>query len=403
MKRLTIGVPSLLAALGIVFWLAAPWLPLGLAQTSSANDRAYFFRLIAKYMHGNEPVDFDIVVGCGVRVTAYGDDSSSYDAFRDPIFFAKPTKDGAAVLQIVPDACAGQTTSNGRVPKDFLPGAIWFDSKDNLLLGVAYIAEDAFENPKGKLKFLGATIHPATKEEWETFRPIHAQNLLSPKPFTHIPPRPSIEEIKAHLWDRKKQFEMWPIISCKGVIRFGLSEPEARKQLQKYWPDSRPRFWMPNGPERKAIMDSLEVMNNHKGPLIGNHYYREYFRIYETGGFSTRNDGGNLDSIGGVASEVFPRRADDGLPWLKPEVATTPVIYRDVDLAGGRNAGLAYCYHSLRVGSITEAHLPNYFDRHFATRVDGELVQFEDEGPDFPSPFFENDEYFYLEFHFSLS
>jgi hypothetical protein len=36
------------------------------------------------------------------------------------------------------------------------------------------------------------------------------------------------------------------------------------------------------------------------------------------------------------------------------------------------------------------------------TRVDGMVVEFADEGADFPSPLFEADEYFYTEFHFGL-
>jgi hypothetical protein len=73
----------------------------------------------------------------------------------------------------------------------------------------------------------------------------------------------------------------------------------------------------------------------------------------------------------------------------------------------GANAGYTYCYYHLRVGSITGAHLPDYFDRHFATRVDGETVYLDDQpglmGPDLPSPFFENDEYMYEAFWFNLS
>ena len=103
----------------------------GLADTSTppAKNGSYFFRLTAKYMHGDEAVNFDIVVGCAVRVTVYGNDTNLYDAFRDPIFFVVPTRDGGAIMQIVPNACRGETSDNGDVPKDFLPGAIWFDDR----------------------------------------------------------------------------------------------------------------------------------------------------------------------------------------------------------------------------------------------------------------------------------
>jgi hypothetical protein len=372
----------------------------------SINSHAYFFRLIAKYMHGDEPVDFDIVVGCNVRVTTYASDSPSYDAFRDLLFFVKATTDEAAVLQIVPNACQGQTTDNGSVPADFLPGAIWFDSKDDFSLGVAYIAEDAFENPNAKLKFLGAEIHPATKEQWEAFKPINAQNLLSPKWFSHIPPRPSIEEVKAHLWNRKKLFEWLPFFDCQGVMRYRLSEPAAQELLRQQWPPSHPRFWRPSQGTVFDFLNRLRAMNHARGPLLDGHYYRKYFTVYETSGFGTRVGGGTFWS-GGIASKVYPVRQDDGFPWATTALATAATIYRDVDLMGGKNSGYAYCYNYFRGGVVTETHLPNYLQRQFATRVDGEPLELEDlpgiTAADIPSPFFENDEYIYFEFHFSLS
>jgi hypothetical protein len=388
-----------------VAWLAAPWASRtlwGQVSTTSVQDSTYYFRLTAKYLHGDEPVDFDIVVGCGVRVTLSEAVGSSYDAFRDPLFYVKATKDGAAVLQIVPNACGGQTTDNGRVPADFLPGAIWFDSKDDFTLGIAYISEDAFENPKAKLKFLGVAIHPATKAEWEAFRPINAKNLLSPKPFSHGAPFPSVDEVRAHLWNKKKLFEWRPLFDCQGVIRFRVTDPAARDLVRRYWPITRPRFWMPAGPERAELESRLKAMNDGKGALMDEHYYGEYFRYYSYNGFSTRSGGGAFDRDG-FPPKYYPYRADDGFPWVTPVLAEAPIIYRDVDLDSGHNAGLLYCYSQFRVGPWTETHLPNYFSRRFATRVDGELVEFEDEGPDFPSPFFENDEYVYFEFHFSLT
>jgi hypothetical protein len=145
----------------------APWLyP---TVSSWFRDDGVFFRLKASYLRGSERIDFDIVVGCNVRVTAYKDGEESYDAVRDPLFFVKATQDGGALLQIVPNACLGQTTQNRDVPKDFLPGAIWFESKDDFSFGIGYVTEDAFESPRSKLKFLGATITKASRREWEAF------------------------------------------------------------------------------------------------------------------------------------------------------------------------------------------------------------------------------------------
>src|SRR5688572_12212882 len=106
-----------IAAIGISWrtWGQAPNL-LGWSFTESSEDRGVFYRLVSEYEHNGGAVDFDIVVGCNVKVTSYGDGGSSFDAFRYPSVFAKKTKDGGELWQLVPDACQGQTTANGRVP-----------------------------------------------------------------------------------------------------------------------------------------------------------------------------------------------------------------------------------------------------------------------------------------------
>src|SRR5262249_47256499 len=154
---------------------------------------------------------------CGVRVTVYGDQSSSYDSLFDPRFFVKATRDGGAILLDTPNACAGETTDDGRVPKDFLPATVWFDKASDFTLGTAYLSEDAFENPRSRLKFLGAAIHKATLADWDAFQPAFAQNLLSTKPFMYGTPAPPDSEIAANLWNKVKLAQWLPVVQCYGV------------------------------------------------------------------------------------------------------------------------------------------------------------------------------------------
>jgi hypothetical protein len=99
----------------------------GTGVTKSVNDSAYFYRLQAQYSHGDEPIDIDVVVGCSVRVTESRGGDSGFLAAIFPRFYVQQTRDGHEVMQILPLICRGQTTKNGRVPPDFLPGIIWFD------------------------------------------------------------------------------------------------------------------------------------------------------------------------------------------------------------------------------------------------------------------------------------
>jgi len=324
-----LGIVSIIALGGLV--LAASQL-LAPSYVRSVEDHKVYFRLLAKYQHGDETVDFDVVAGCGVRVTRYGDGDSSYDASRDPVIFAKRTSDGGAIWQIMPGACGGETTENGLVPKDFLPGAVWFDSADDFSFGIAYVTEDAFENPRSELKFLGASIHKATREEWEAFQPVAATNLVDSRPFTWGNPRVADpKQFLAGLWDKTTVAKWRPAIHCYMVQRYRLTDLAAREVLRRYWPKSRPRFWMPQRDEYDVI-----------GPVIKNAEFSDVprdllfsFGHYQSRAFPTRAGGGMLGSGrpgSQLPSEVFPLRSDDGIPWLNRDLERAKVIYRDIDL-----------------------------------------------------------------------
>jgi hypothetical protein len=152
------GIRSVAALGAAALLLAALLLTLpyraGAAGVTQSEERgSYYFRLKAKYSHAGQPVDFDIVVGCGIRVDRYHGGDSGFLASRYPRFFVQRTHDNHAVMQIVPIACRGETTESGIVPADFLPGVIWFDTPGDYRFGIAYVSEDAFESPNGQLKF----------------------------------------------------------------------------------------------------------------------------------------------------------------------------------------------------------------------------------------------------------
>lgn len=392
-------------------WLIGPISICGLAWAAafgqSVDDQAVYFRLLAKYQHGDETIDFDVVAGCGVRVTRYGDGDRSYDATRDPVIFAKRTQDGGAIWQIMPGACGKETSENGLVPKDFLPGAVWFDRAEDFSLGIAYVTEDAFENPGSKLKFLGASIQRATREEWEAFQSIATTNLLDPRPFTWGNPKPTdTKEILANRWNRKWIAKWRPKLSCYMMERYRITEPVAQNVLRTYWPQDHPRFWMPQPDEYRAINEAIK-----RATFNGLPRSRLFqFGHYQSRGFPTRRGGGMLGSDKPgflLPPEIYPLRSDDGIPWLDPQLESAPTIYRDLDMNDGRSRGFAYCYSSFRVqDQLTAIHVPDYLKRKFATRVDGEQVIGEDSQYHVPtvSPghFYERTEYLYVYDEFSF-
>ncbi len=391
----------ILALLAVFVWLPAT------AFATSIESRTGFYRLLAKYRHGNEIIDFDIVVGCAVRVTRWGDGDKSYDAFRDPAVYVKATNDGGAVMQIVPDACRGETTANGQVPDDFLPGAIWFDDAIDLSFGIAYVTEDAFEGPKSKLKFLGASIAQATREEFMSFEPTAAENLMDPRPLFSFMPAPDIEQIKRHLGNRRTLHKLWPRIYCSAVRRLHLTDPAQRAVVAEYWPSSKPRYWMPTEAQLNEINKRISIYNH---VFADGRPALDYSRLNDNrgDGFPTRAHGGVLHSkhrpTDKLPPVVFPLQRDEGVPWLTKDYLEATRLYRNVHVASEQNRGFAYCYAEIWG---TDFANPAYKSGTFTTLIDGEPVLGEttDERTprDRPWPFFERDQYFYLQDTFGLN
>ena len=168
---------------------------------------------------------------------------------------------------IPPRFCEGETTDNGVVPEDFLPKVIWYEDADDWLLGIGYFSMDAYENPRAKLDFHGASVHAATAEEFKAALPRGAEENLIPQDNYMTPFKPpTAEEKAAHRWDMQwhiRYFTFFP--RCHGVRRFVLDEPEARAIVRKYWPEDRPRFWtVPYEPGKRThslVFDALLDMN----------------------------------------------------------------------------------------------------------------------------------------------
>jgi len=126
---------------------------------SAGDDRATYYRLKVNLAYKGEPLDFDIVVGCNVRITTYKDNDRTVEVGVAPMAFGLKMKDGHGVVVRPPEACRGETTENGKVPKTLLPLIVTYENADAPWFGIAYASEDAYDSPRSELKFFGATIN----------------------------------------------------------------------------------------------------------------------------------------------------------------------------------------------------------------------------------------------------
>lgn len=375
--------------------------------TKSTERGSYYFRLKAKYTYDGQPINFDIVVACSIRVDRQRSGGSSFFATRYPRFLVKRTHDNHELMQIVPSACRGEKTVNGRVPDDFLPGVIVFDKPGDYRLGIAYVSEDAFANPNSPIKFHGASIEHATHADWEAFQNHDADNEGMRRRYYDRAIYPP-EEAQVIAESGGAEVEPAYARACFGYARYKLSEV-GRAIVRRYWPKNRPRYWATRDRDDGPWPELAKAEK--RAPIFANgRRYVEHLTSgsYRHGGFPTRAGGGmiNSESRPKYPPAIFPARTDNGIPWVFTEkVRDSRLLVKRVEVNNGPGNGHLYCYTTLNPGQgFLGTVIPNFQKRETRVRVDDDWVVTPDaKSWNWVSPFYEMDEFIYFKFHISLS
>lgn len=277
--------------------------------TAPRDDHAVYYRLKVNLAYKGEPLDFDIVVGCHVGITTYKDNDRTVEVGVAPMLFGLKVKDGRGVVVRPPDACNGETTENGKVPKELLPLVVTYENADQPWFGLAYVSEDAYVSPRSELKFFGATISKATRDEWQEWRRTEA-----PKNFVTYE---LLGINEANRWENPR----WkPGYRAMGSICGGLSRvrlPVAVSEaIHPFWPAGRPDYWYPNGDASRAL-DSAGDYHG-KTVLFNGSPLRAYNR---TGaqffpGLPRHRPGALIFFAEHVAGDIYPAKSDLSLNLL---------------------------------------------------------------------------------------
>lgn len=396
-----------LAVLAFAMLVLAPQLATAQLSVRPVQPKSDYFRFKAKYtvIATGEVVEFDLVRPCfvvsgrditGDSVGLPPHKPSGY--FNGISKFPKVTSDHHAIVVRIPRACDGDTTANGKVPKDLLPFTTWFDDADDLSYGWQYTSEDAYKSSFAKLRFDGASIEAAGKSDFlawqrqahDDFRP--TKLLQSPFGFS-FELLSSSDDIAS---------------SCWGVKRLTLPS-EIRELAKAVQPEDHPRFWTvpPQKENRSPIQDML------------------YKAVWGTESDRHRFNDGNhrsvlewgLDVADGLESvptrlngalgrprvrspDFFPLiSAPYGLPFMTPERLAAPTLYFDVDVRPEMR-GFTACYAiTSAMGRNFRTQVPDAERHDFRWRIDGQAVagqwQLNPRDPVSPSRFFERDEFAY--------
>jgi hypothetical protein len=244
-KFIVLGSLALAAAVSLGVWPMRP--TPSIAQIYS-KDAGYFYRFRASFevKETGERLDFDYVVACNIRVTRWRDGGLSDDTTFSPRVMVQATAERHAMMLKTLNACGGLTSENSDIPPDVLPIAIWFDSVEDLSNGLAYVSEDAYDNPLGKLKFRGARIDRATRTDWEAWRKKanddYVQRGALPGPWGY-----DYSYAKDQFDSESGKY----VRACNGYRRLKLPET-IRANIRPLWPSGHPRFWaLPNAESYK--------------------------------------------------------------------------------------------------------------------------------------------------------
>ena len=164
-----------------------------LASCGQQVAKPTYFRVTAHLKHGDEPIDFDVVVECRWSVAGELGGAPSGRASRSPYLYGVKTKDNHAVLMQIPGACwtDPRIPQYGRVPLPArpLPIFFWSDMSDDFPMLVGYFSEDGYRHPLSQLTFIDAAITTATQPEREEWLRTSAPNLVTRQndPFQRWP------------------------------------------------------------------------------------------------------------------------------------------------------------------------------------------------------------------------
>jgi hypothetical protein len=396
-----IAIMACLALFGIWRVLSYSTVP---KMTAGSKSYETYFRIVANYTYksatGPQPWTFNVVAGCGVSLTKYVTGDISGVSQRMPTLYALPTSDGRALMIEVVKACGGSTTENGRVPDDFFPAIVSYESADDLSLGMLYLSEDAYEGPLSRLTFHGATISAATKEEFETWMETDGKkNLISYLSSAEITPKGYVTPQTVTPRHIANPGESWKEVMpnrCYGVARLKMPE-NLQNYVRESWDPNGPRYWTMDRERAVELRGWLGrgKLDNPLGETLFNGHPFWKYQIWPNTirdgwgtGLVTRKGRGSFKAynsmipgaISALPTEYFPVRMSEALPWLKSIDPHSKKFFRDAEIGDESKKGFFYCFSESGPDALIKHFLPE-FDPKFQwgvfpaeLHVDGQSV-----------------------------
>ncbi|WP_412772406.1 hypothetical protein [Nitrobacter sp.] len=303
------------------------------------------------------PLTISIVISCGVQTRQILGEGRSARYIWAPYIFGERTETGEGILVQTPNIC-GRDLAEHPMPDDFLPVVFWAPDAGNLEFMVAYLNEQAYDQPIAKLKFNRATFAPATKVDYDSWKLTEWKKNIVPLATRHD------EYSKGHNFfqggeffprsDRRSLHRLvFSPLACRAYLRVPIPE-SARSRIQAAWPVGKPHFWL----GARSIQEELEKQY----PQIFTGYRRldPNWDREMPGALPSFYEGVGVNRASGLGHIVtnklavasgrglrIPYRVSTGYPWASDRLLTDHMIDVHVDTKDGADHGFAYCFRDM--------------------------------------------------------
>jgi hypothetical protein len=368
-----------------------------------ANDHSTYYRLKVQLAYKGEEQDFDIVVGCNVRLPGYTYNGETFEIDLIPTVFGRRMSDGKGLVVRPPRACDGETTANGKIRRDVLPIVIVYDDVETLDFGTAYMSEDAYASPLSSLAFGGAIIETATRADFDEFR--RSQINIVKRASYHSAISGDVVLQRMGL---TRVARPWAHL-CESYRRFRIPE-DVRSLIRQHWGEDHPRFWRAdNWQIERDLAEAItrdkplksDGENDPSRPFKAFGPVAEYAadRGLPTQGGPYRFPPAFYPSSTDYRLDEWPSNRQD---WANYLATPDLVASVDIDFRNGLTRGFAYCF----VRAAPDARLvTNLGARRIAGRIDSDTVAAKDTRGGWtltPYWIFERDEYAWQFFRIEL-
>ncbi len=366
-----------LAASSLFFLTVLAGCPL---DASEGVRFGWFYRMVVELTYGGEPLNIEVIIGCGSQERQILGEGRSVRALWAPYIYGVRVKNGEGVLVQSPNIC-GRELAKQPMPADFLPVVFWAPDANNLEFMVAYLHEDAYAQPVSKLKFHKATFTEVPRADYDAWFETKWKDNIVPlgdrgdeynkgqsffRGFGFFPkgdPR-NVETRRP---------------SCHAMLRVPITA-ELQDNIRERWPAGKPRYWLLDGSAVRALRGQYPDQFSSRKWLDDPQLNREapgFQPSFAKGNGVNRPSGtGHIESNpSAVASGRglrIPYRVETGYPWASDRLFSQTALDINVDTANGADHGFAYCFREM---------FSHYFVQHGEIRpvdqrffIDGQLV-----------------------------